>query len=164
VRFSEAVTFSADPASDITVTNAANGTPYTGTVSISDTTWQLANGFFVNAQLVLTVHDTITGLGGALDGDWINPTSLSASGTSVFPSGDGDAGGDFNFYFTLLSADFNHDNIIDAADYINWRRYEGTADGATHGQGDATGDGAVNGTDYNHWQWFFGYDFTQWPA
>jgi hypothetical protein len=44
--------------------------------------------------------------GNVLDGEWVNPSSYSdASSTSVFPSGNGVAGGDFAFRFDVLPGD-----------------------------------------------------------
>ncbi len=167
IRFSEVVTLL--PA-DVTVQSALNSAFFDGSVTHSGnvTTWTLINmnyGVFHRDQLILKVSEAVSGLGGLLDGDWINqPTSLSSTGTSVFPSGNGMGGGDFLFRFTILSGDFNHDNVVDSADYVLWRKFYFTADGAQHWQGDADGDGDVESTDYYHWQWGFGLNFTQWPT
>ncbi len=165
IRFSEAVTASSG---DVTVQSAITSSFYTGSLTMSadgrTATWQLTSGVFVADQIVLHVDDGITGLVGALDGEWTNPTSLAATGTSTFPSGNGTAGGDFTFYFTVLSGDFGRNNMIDASDWILWRKWSGKTSGALFKQGDADGDGDVDQTDYNIWQSEFGLDFTVWPT
>ena len=42
--------------------------------------------------------------GNRLDGEWTNPTSTTATGTSTYPSGNGLAGGDFHFRSTCFPA------------------------------------------------------------
>ncbi|MBL9164861.1 MAG: PEP-CTERM sorting domain-containing protein [Planctomycetaceae bacterium] len=55
-----------------------------------------------------------------------------------------------------LTADFDDDGDVDAADLAKWKAGFGTASGATHMQGDADGNGAVDGTDFLAWQQQFG--------
>ncbi len=50
-------------------------------------------------DLADTVHDAA---GKALDGDWVNPADVTDLNGSVYPSGDGLAGGDFQFRFDVL--------------------------------------------------------------
>jgi hypothetical protein len=59
------------------------------------------------------------------------------------------------------SADFNSDGRVDSADYVIWRKADGTQQGydtwranigATVGTGDFNGDGAVNAADYIMWR------------
>ncbi|TWT96133.1 hypothetical protein Pla108_32160 [Botrimarina colliarenosi] len=49
-------------------------------------------------------------------------------------------------------ADFNGDQVIDAADYAIWEASGVIASGAMRSDGDANGDGAVNGADYVIWR------------
>jgi T5SS/PEP-CTERM-associated repeat protein len=49
-----------------------------------------------------------------------------------------------------FTADFNGDNVVDAADLAIWRMNIGT--GTTPAQGDADGDGDVDGADFLIWQ------------
>ncbi len=71
-----------------------------------------------------------------LDGDWTD-------GVSSYPSGDGAAGGDFDFAFNVLPGDDNQDGIINAQDLApissNWSGNNIVAD--------INGDGIVNGQD-----------------
>jgi hypothetical protein len=61
-----------------------------------------------------------------------------------------------NYFGVVPNADFNGDSNVDASDFAVWRKYNGTASGAIHAQGDANYDGAVNGTDYAIWRSQFG--------
>lgn len=52
-----------------------------------------------------------------------------------------------------VSADFNNDGIVDAADYTVWRDTDGST---TDLRADATGDGTVGPEDYNRWSLEYG--------
>ncbi|HEY3391185.1 MAG TPA: hypothetical protein VGK58_00650 [Lacipirellulaceae bacterium] len=54
------------------------------------------------------------------------------------------------------NADFNGNNLVDAADYVLWRKNNGLMGGATQAQGDANGDGNVDAADYSAWVAGFG--------
>jgi hypothetical protein len=166
IAFSEVVTVSGSP---VTVQSAINDMIYAGTVTATATSvqWILASGIFAYDQLILRIDDAeVTGLGGRLDGDWTNPTSLTTTGTSTMPSGDNvvDADDDFFFWFTVLSGDFNHDNIVDIRDFLIWDKNKTVTSGATHSMGDANGDGAVNSLDWDIWRTQWGLNFTVWPT
>lgn len=51
-----------------------------------------------------------------------------------------------------LGPDFDSDFDVDGHDFLTWQRGQGILTGATKAQGDANGDGAVNGTDLAEWQ------------
>jgi hypothetical protein len=53
-----------------------------------------------------------------------------------------------------INADFNGNEIVDAADFAVWRENLGT--GTLQSQGDADGDGDVDNDDYGHWKATFG--------
>jgi hypothetical protein len=50
--------------------------------------------------------------------------------------------------------DFNGNHLVDAGDYVVWRRFNGGA--GAQNQGDANGDGNVNNVDYDLWRAAFG--------
>ena len=93
-------------------------------------TWRLAGGQAVleRDSVLLELQDTVLdATGNRLDGEWFSPASVNyaGSGASVFPSGDGTAGGDFTFAFTAhLEGDFNGDRFVSQADLdrvlLNW--------------------------------------------
>ena len=80
----------------------------------------LADGRYL-VRLADSVHDADNE---ALDGEFTNPWTLGETGTSTFPSGDGTAGGEFRFRFTVLAGDTDHNNIDGAANFQNWKSYE----------------------------------------
>src|SRR5262249_13494970 len=69
-------------------------------------------------------------------------------------------GGIRAFTFTLpvpsINGDYNGNGVVDAADYIIWRKNLGLTGGATKAQGDGTGDGNVMSDDYDYWRARFG--------
>jgi hypothetical protein len=71
-------------------------------------------------QYLISVRDSVTDTEDQhLDGEWVNPVSLSTvnSLVSEFPSGDGNQGGSFNFVATIFPGDANLDNIVTSTDY-----------------------------------------------
>jgi hypothetical protein len=57
---------------------------------------------------------------------------------------------------TALTADFDGDADVDGADFLTWQRGLGVSSGAQRDDGDANGDGAVNGFDLTLWRVQFG--------
>ena len=112
-------------------------------------TWTFTSAFAADQYLIKLSDDVVDAMGYGLDGEWVNPTSLTASYNAdyAFPSGDGTAGGDFDFVFTILPADFNRDLSVGLGDYNIWLY----SSGSTFGDGDANGDGSVGLGDYNIW-------------
>ena len=85
--------------------------------------------------------------GSRLDGEW-------ADGTRAFPSGDGTAGGDFNFRINVLAADATQDGRVNALDlaFIKQRLNRtatnpGLGNAAYTPFADVTVDGAINALD-----------------
>ena len=54
--------------------------------------------------------------------------------------------------YIVANADFNGDTLVDAGDYVLWRKNSGVTSGATQSQGDANGDGAIDSIDYDLWR------------
>ena len=54
------------------------------------------------------------------------------------------------------SADYNHNGVVDAADYVVWRNNLGATGAPGSVAGDGTGDGVVNQSDYDLWRSTFG--------
>jgi hypothetical protein len=121
---------------------------------------------YARGQFVLAVSDDADNVAGlALDGEWTNPTSLADTNTSTFASGNGTAGGDFEFYITLLPGDVNRDNVVDNADVaaLLGGGY-GQGSGQTWTDGDMTGEGAAGLQDLIKIQNNLDADYTEWPG
>ena len=132
----------ADPATDFT---------YDPITHIA--TWKLS-GWVLGDQYAIRLSDSIVDFNGdALDGEWVNPTSMSSTATGVSSfangSGNGVAGGSFQFVTTLLPGDANLDGFVDLSDYIiiqnNWG-----ASVTLFTEGDLDGDGWVSQSDFNY--------------
>jgi hypothetical protein len=102
------------------------------------------------AQYLIRVRDSVTNSFGALDGEWINPgkTSTMAS-TNVFPSGNGTAGGHFEFVFGLLPGDMNRDSDVNFTDLSGFGQAltDPNSDPSLDRMADVNGDGGANFSD-----------------
>ncbi len=124
-------------------------------------TWRFTN-WAVGDQYLISLADSVTDIeGNRLDGEWNNPRIRTlASGASVFPSGNGSAGGSFNFVASLLPGDADLNGIVDLTDYNIFVSNYGTAGGSgmLFTQGDFTGDGGVTFSDLGYLASSFGRD------
>ncbi len=82
--------------------------------------------------------------------------SHSAIGFGMDSLGQFALSSDATNYVVQSNADFNSDTVVDASDYVMWRKNSGIASGAIFGQGDANGDKAVDDTDYGIWRSQYG--------
>jgi hypothetical protein len=80
--------------------------------------------------------------GNALDGEWTN-------NVSTFASGDGTAGGDFEFQFRLLPGDVTQSNLVDISDYSAsyYRQGQTTTSANFLAFADINGNGVHDGAD-----------------
>lgn len=117
-------------------------------------------------QYTIDLDDSIIDLDHEkLDGEFYSPWALSEGigDSAALPSGDGKAGGNFEFRFTSLPGDFNHDNVVDSADQTIYNANVGViTTGATHADGDANGDGAVTTADGTILTSNLTLDYTEW--
>lgn len=170
----------ANLAASWSLSNVITGSPVAVPFSVT-----YDSGTFTALLTVTTPNDSpakllLTGVSGAsairntsgvaLDGEWVNPSSLSqgSSGLSLFPaaggvgSGNGTAGGNFVFRIVVLPGDYNRGNSVDGADFLIYQQNVGITSGATFAQGDANGDGAVNSADNTIWSSNNGQNLTNW--
>jgi hypothetical protein len=110
-------------------------------------------GWVLGDQYLISLSDSVTDLtGNRLDGEWVNPATLSTANVNIseFPSGNGFAGGHFNFVATLLSGDYDLDGIVNQTDYYifdaSWQ--SGIFEDALFTDGDGNGDGSVDSGDF----------------
>lgn len=156
IRFSEQV---AVETPDLTLTGTRQAgysvSGVTGTAGSGGswlTVWSLAAAPVAD-QLTLGLNadgaSPITDLAGnLLDGEWDNPSSRLDNASDTYPSGNGAAGGNFVFNFTILAGDANRDLRVDTADQAIWQANQGAAN-PTFVMGDFNGDGFVDQLDEN---------------
>lgn len=98
--------------------------PFTGLADSGDgplAIW-MTESFLPLGEYTLTLRDTVEGDEGTqLDGEWVDGASAV--------SGDGPAGGDFEFRFRVLPGDANQDGIVNVFDMIEIRNHLGTTTG-----------------------------------
>ena len=117
--------------------------------SATDTaTWTFANPLTTDKFLLCIPAVAVTnGSGTALDGDWTNPGGLGAA--STFPSGNGTAGGNFNFRFNVVPGDVNGDSVVTGADgtAVRLNLGQSTGSGGYSPNQDVDGDGSITTND-----------------
>ena len=86
-------------------------------------TWTLSQNLSRDKLLLdldgSTANAVVNMAGNPLDGDWVNPTwspPSAPSGGDAWPSGDGTAGGDFQFRINVLPGDVNQDGTVNVQD------------------------------------------------
>ena len=91
--------------------------------------------------------------GNVLDGEWTNPTSFDQVGaTSIFPSGNGVAGGDFAFRFDVLPGDSTGGSLgkVNVADINQTKSRSSLPETTSSYRSDFDGNGLVNVADINY--------------
>ncbi|MBN1853378.1 MAG: hypothetical protein JW829_11665, partial [Pirellulales bacterium] len=155
IVFSEAVNITADCLDIVGLTTANEPTlaEFAYDVTTHTASWRF-EGWALGDRYLLMVSDAVTDVdGNLLDGEWVNPASMTTVNALVseFPSGDGDPGGNFHFLFTLLPGDANLDLKVDGSDLAimagNWGLGIGDLS-ALFSQGDFSGDGMVSSADF----------------
>jgi Tol biopolymer transport system component len=107
---------------------------------------------------------TPTKLSGPLvDGGNVTDFQISPNGQRVVYRADADTDDVFELYSVSLAGaasvpgDYNHDGIVDAADYIIWRSTLGsTTDMRADGDGTGASAGKIDQADYTFWKSHFG--------
>ena len=117
--------------------------------SATDTaTWTFASPLATDKYLLCIPSAAVMNSSGtALDGDWTNPVG-GATGSS-FPSGNGSAGGDFDFRFNVVQGDVNRDSVVTGLDGTTVRLHLGqtTASPGYSIYSDVDGDGTIASSD-----------------
>jgi hypothetical protein len=141
-----------------------NGTPLLATQSSGDSHISVYNVADPSLPVLLASAAGIT----PLPGNGNNTGQIAWGAATINPDGSATQnlygmrtnGGIRAFSFTLpapsVSGDYNGNNVVDAADYVIWKKHDGLMGGATTAQGDGTGDGNVTSDDYEYWRTRFG--------
>ena len=126
-------------ASGITVLPAAGNS---GTTTV---TWSLSGPLTSNKYyLELAAGGVTDAAGTALAGEWTTGVSTYAAG-----SGNGLAGGNFNFKFYLLAGDAQGNGVVSGVDFNLLAATRDAGDSAANWRYDLNGDGQVKGSDAN---------------
>jgi len=106
-------------------------------------TWALSSSVLEADKLLLSLSDGVAdAAGNALDGEWTD-------GLSTYASGNGQAGGDFNFRLNILPGDADQSGEVRSSDVIKVRRKGNTAPGdpAYSMTYDVDGSGQIRSSD-----------------
>jgi hypothetical protein len=129
-----------DNQGDQTITPSSSPTLLAGGTIAQWTVPALGNGKYV----ISVASSGISDAGGTtvLDGDWTSGASTFAQG-----SGDGTAGGTFNFFFNVLVADVNGSGVVNNTDTTSVRNQLFAAVSAANFRSDFNGSNSINNTD-----------------
>lgn len=146
---------------------AIASTAFSYNTSVNVATWTFPAILHDQLWIVLdgTSASAVTDMdGNRLDGEWVNPTGYSDNDAdgSIYPSGNGVAGGDFAFAVTILTGDANRDGQVTLADLARLQSNLGKASGAIWEDGDANGDGRVDAADAALLARSFGLNYREW--
>ncbi len=91
----------------------------------------------------------------------LNTSTIGAQSgaVSVLSTSQGVQNGTINIpvnFLVVLPGDYNGNGVVDAADYVVWRRNSGLTGGATYTNGDGNRDGNITIADYDIWRSNFG--------
>ena len=126
IQFSEEVfvTQNALLVTNLDGTSPATVTSFTYDLDTQTASWEFDSAF-ADGRHLFTLADSVIDLDHeGLDGEFTNPWTLADIASDTLPSGDGEAGGDFRFRYTIMSGDTDHDNIVGGTDYTNWHAVE----------------------------------------
>ena len=129
-----------DSQGDQTITPSSAPTLLAGGTIAQWTVPALANGKYVISCPSSGISDAAGTT--VLDGDWTTGTSTFAQG-----SGDGTAGGTFNFFFNVLVADVNGSGVVNNTDTTSVRNQLFAAVSASNFRNDFNGSNSINNTD-----------------
>ncbi len=144
-------------------------TAFSYNAAVNVATWSFATVLRDQLMLVLdgTSANAVTDLdGNRLDGEWVNPTGYSDNDpdASIYPSGNGIAGGNFSFAVTILTGDADRDGRVTLEDLADLQGHLGEPSGAIWEDGDVSGDGRVTAVDAALFARAFGAVFREWPT
>jgi T5SS/PEP-CTERM-associated repeat protein len=121
----------------------------------------LINGFMPTGGQTFTIFNTVGGIGGAFSNvaSGQRLTTTDGGGSFLVNYGAGSAFDPMSivlssFIAVPLPGDYNHNNVVDAADYVLWRKTLGQSGAAL--AADGNGNNMIDSGDYNIWRAHFG--------
>ena len=131
------------------------GFPSGATFGQYDHTFDMSLASTYNPAFIAASGGTVSFARGALQSAVANAQAYFNIKTTTFPNGEIRG----FFEFNDLRGDFNHNNAVDAADYVVWRNSNGQMGAGL--PADANLDGKVDIADYDFWRKNFGHVFIQ---
>jgi endonuclease/exonuclease/phosphatase family metal-dependent hydrolase len=162
-NISDESTYGADSPPDWDGTSLTDATPVHNATGSTNYTWRDDTGSFDPIRFDYVIYsDSALDVGRRFVLNTVGMTSAqrTASGLQQFDTAQGNSSVNFDHLpvvvdfriFDFAEADFNFSRTVDATDLAAWQNNYGLASGATRAQGDASGDGQVNGRDLLIWQ------------
>lgn len=147
--------------------NAGLNSTFSFDAATNTAKWIFDGAFVADQLYILLDSEEITDVSGnTLDGEWVNPLTHNGIAPKT-ESGDNNAGGDFAFAFTILTADTNRDNKVDFLDSSKISaNFPGEDVGLEFEDGDTNGDGDVDFLDVSavsNQITAIGQTFLNWP-
>jgi endonuclease/exonuclease/phosphatase family metal-dependent hydrolase len=156
-------TYGSDSPPDWDATNLTDARPSHNNAGSEFYTWRDDTGPYDPEQLDFVIYsDSALDVANKFVLNTVSMTNpqRTATGLQQFDTAQGTASNNFDHLpvvvdfriFDFADADFNYSRTVDATDLAAWQNNYGLASGATRSQGDANGDGRVNGRDFLIWQ------------
>lgn len=162
-NITDEATYGSDSPPDWNGTSLTDATPVHNATGSTTYTWRDDTGSFDPIRFDYVIYsDSALDVGRKFVLNTVSMTSgqRTATGLQQFDTAQGNSSINFDHLpvvvdfriFDFAEADFNYSRTVDAADLAAWQNNYGLASGATRAQGDANGDGEVNGRDFLIWQ------------
>jgi endonuclease/exonuclease/phosphatase family metal-dependent hydrolase len=162
-NITDEATYGTDSPPDWDGSSLTDAAPVHNATGSTNYTWRDDTGSFDPIRFDYVIYsDSALDVGRKFVLNTVGMTSAqrTASGLQQFDTAQGNSSVNFDHLpvvvdfriFDFAEADFNYSRTVDATDLATWQNNYGLASGATRGQGDANGDGQVNGRDLLIWQ------------
>ena len=128
---------------DVPAPAALSSAAFTYSVATHTAQWTFASPLATDKYLLsIPSADVTDSFGSTLDGEW-------TTSSSVYPSGNGAAGGDFNFRFNVVQADVTQDGVVTGLDGngVRLKLLQNTTTSGYSPFYDLIGSGAITGAD-----------------
>lgn len=162
-NISDEATYGSDSPPDWDGTSLTDATPVHNGTGSTTYTWREDSGPFDPIRFDYIIYsDSALDIGRKFVLNTVSLTNAqrTATGLQQFDTAQGTSTTDFDHLpvvvdfriFDFAEADFDYSRTVDATDLAAWQSNYGLPSGATRGQGDANGDGQINGRDFLIWQ------------
>lgn len=162
-NITDEATYGSDSPPDWDGTSLTDATPVHNATGSTTYTWRDDTGPYDPIRFDYIIYsDSALDVGRKFVLNTVAMTSgqRTATGLQQFDTAQGNSSINFDHLpvvvdfriFDFAEADFNYSRTVDASDLATWQNNYGLTSGATRSQGDANGDGRVDGRDLLIWQ------------